>query len=94
MYLAASGLGFDDGSCQAAVTGLAHVAGAIAVVLLFLLARRLGASRIGAVGAALALAWCTPLRSCSATLFSHAFSAALIMGLVVIALPPEREVDP
>ena len=94
VYLAASGLGLDDAACQAAVTGLAHVAGAIAVVLLFLLARRLGASRVGAVGAALALAWCTPLRSYSATLFSHAFSAALILALVWIALPPESRVDP
>lgn len=89
LYWLVQAFGFSDEGRQLAVSSLAHVAGATATVLLFALARRLGASRAGAVFAALVLAWCTPLRSYSSALFSHAFSAALVLGLLHCALPTQ-----
>jgi len=93
IYWLAQAFGLSDEARQLAVSSLAHVAGASATVLLFALARRLGASRAGAVFAALALAWCTPLRSYSSALFSHAFSAALLLGLLHCALPTNATPD-
>lgn len=93
LYLLGSALGLDDLGRQEMVSLAAHGAGAAAVVLLFWLARRAGASRAGAVFAALVLAWCTPLRSYSTALFSHAFSAALILGLAHCAWPAATKVE-
>ncbi len=87
IYAAARAAGLDDVGRQTAVAFLAHVAGALAVLGLFLLARRVGASRVGASAAAIALALATPHRSYSATLFAHALSAALVIAVAHAVLP-------
>jgi hypothetical protein len=55
------------------------LAGALAVVLTFLLARRLGHSSQGAAASAMTLALCTIHRTYSSTLWNHALAAFLVV---------------
>src|SRR5262249_24703333 len=71
-YLLACAAGLDDAGREAVTAALSILCGALAVVLTFLVGRRVGLSQSGALCAALALALCTPHRSYSTVLFNHA----------------------
>jgi hypothetical protein len=86
-YLVARALSASDATRQAVTALFSALVGALAVVLTFATARRLGFGRPGAAAAALVLATCTPHRTYSTALWSHAFSAFLVVLCVWLATP-------
>jgi hypothetical protein len=78
-YLTARALGLDDHGKQRASALVSLLAGAFAVMITFMLGRRLGLGRGGAFAAALALALCTLHRTYSSSLWNHALSAFLVV---------------
>lgn len=89
-YLVARALGLSDGARQEVCALLSVLVGALAVALTYGLGRRTGLGRRGATAAALTLALCTPHRSYSTALWSHAFSAFLVVLGVFLATPAVR----
>src|SRR5262249_13879632 len=89
--LVARALGASDAGRQFACALLAALAGALATVLTYLIARRLGLSLAGATAAALALALCTPVRTYPSALWNPAPAAALTPPTVWLALGLEKK---
>ncbi|MGE5048424.1 MAG: hypothetical protein ACM3PC_07665 [Deltaproteobacteria bacterium] len=85
-YAAAKAMGASSEHQEAITALLAAVLGALAVALTYLVGRRLGLSRAPAALAALTLALCTPHRSYSSALWSHAPSAFFAIWAVWLAL--------
>ena len=91
-YGVAKAMGASPEHQEAITVLLAAVLGAVAVALTFLVGRRLGLSRAPAALGALTLALCTPHRTYSSALWSHAPSAffaicAACLALRIIAMP-------
>lgn len=99
-YFAARSAGLSDKGRQEVCVLLSVLAGALAVVLTYFCGRRLGMGKSGATVAALTLALCTPHRTYSTSLWSHALSACLVVcsaWLATPAAPPtqaEQETPP
>lgn len=89
-YLVARALRLSDGARQEVCSLLSALVGALAVALTYGLGRRTGLGPRGATAAALTLALCTPHRSYSTALWSHAFSAFLVVFGVFLATPAMR----
>ncbi|HET9752095.1 MAG TPA: phospholipid carrier-dependent glycosyltransferase [Myxococcales bacterium] len=92
LYAAAKAMAASPEDQEAITALLAAALGALAVALTYLVGRRLGLARTPAALGALALALCTPLRTYSSALWSHAPSAffeicAVWLALGIIARP-------
>lgn len=85
-YLAGKASGASGTRLEAIVALLPAALGALAVGLLFAAGRRLGLGRTAAALAALALALCTPHRTYSSSLWSHAPSAFFDVLAIWLAL--------
>jgi len=86
-YLLARAAGLSDVGRQEVCALLSVLVGALAVALTYGLGRRSGLGTRGATAAALTLALCTPHRSYSTALWSHAFSAFLVVLGAFLATP-------
>lgn len=93
-YLLARALNLSDVARQEVCALLSVLVGALAVALTYGVGRRSGLGTRGATAAALTLALCTPHRSYSTALWSHAFSAFLVVLGVFLATPAVRNDDP
>jgi hypothetical protein len=89
-YLVARAAGLSDVGRQEVCALLSVLVGALAVALTYGLGRRIGLGTRGATAAALTLALCTPHRSYSTALWSHAFSAFLVVLGAFLATPAKR----